>query len=247
MLEFVAGGGCLYASGSTARTGLAHALGITYRGETRERVTYFTPTPQGASLMPEVNPEYPLTINDAQMMLETADPGGVLATLALPFTDPADNSRFASIHSNPPGVGTSQPAIIRLRHGKGTVLWVAAALERAEQPLHRSIFARMVRSLAPGPFSFEVDAPAAVEVTLFHQPDKRRFIVNLVNEQEEAPPIPVSGVRVRVRTEGRGACKATLLPEETPLASRQRDGFTEIEIPPIGIYRMVALVYGKGS
>ena len=47
----------------------------------------------------------------------------------------------------------------------------------------------------PGPFSFEVDAPAAVEVTLFHQPDKRRFIVNLVNEQEEAPPIPVSRAR----------------------------------------------------
>jgi hypothetical protein len=86
-----------------------------------------------------------------------------------------------------------------------------------------------------------------VEVTLFHQPDKSRFIVNLVNEQEEAPPIPVSGVRVRVRTAGRGACRAMLLPEETPLVTRQRDGFTEIDIPPIGVYRMVALAYGKGS
>lgn len=241
--RFLADGGGIYASGYTARTELARVLGIVCGGETREAITYLAPTSRGVDLLPGVSAAYPLTLNCRQMLLETRDPDAVLATTTLPYTDPADLSRFASIHSNPPGVPTDHPALLRLRHGKGTALWAAGAIECGDPPRHRSIFVGMVRSLAGRSFSFEADAPAAVEITLFHQPDRKRFILNLVNEQEEAPPIPVSGARVRVRTEGRGKCRAVLLPDETPLASRQIEGCTEIDIPTLEIFRMVALNY----
>jgi hypothetical protein len=46
---------------------------------------------------------------------------------------------------------------------------------------------------------FELDAPASVEASLFDQPERSRYILSLVNFQEELPNISISDIRIRLR------------------------------------------------
>jgi hypothetical protein len=242
--RFVADGGSLYASGSASPTLLNGVFGISLEGETPERVTYIAPTPKGRALvMTDVDPNYPLTVFQPQAKARASNRDEVLATLTLPYTDPADVTKLASIHSDPPGVTTDYAAVIYRPHGKGRVMWVSAPLETAEPAPHRKVFAQMVRELASRPFSFEAEAPAAVEVTVFNQPDKKRYLINLVNAQEQLPPIPVFDAVVRVRTQDRKVVRAALLPDEEPLPFTAKGEYAEIVVPRLDIFSMLMLVY----
>ena len=258
--RFVEHGGALYASGQTDLTHLGDLFGIKTEGLTAETVTYIAPTPQGKGLLPDVDPAYPLSIIGPTTSLDGSEPGGgvgsgrqvkaraanaadVMATLTLPYTDPADTRKMASIHSNPPGIPTDLASVVYRRYGKGRVLWVAAPIETAEQEPHKSVFAHIVRTLVDGPLSFEVDASLAVEMTLFHQPDKKRYLISLINEQELLPPVPVIKAVVRVRLDGRKAKQALLLPDEAPLPAAMKGGYAEIVVPDLRIFQMLALDY----
>jgi len=109
-----------------------------------------------------------------------------------------------------------------------------------QQP-HKDAFANMIRSLASRPFSFEADAPAAVEVTVFHQPDRKRYLVNVVNEQALLPPIPVFNIPVRVRMGGKRATRAALLPVESPLPFTVKGDYAEVVVPELAIFAMLLL------
>jgi hypothetical protein len=242
--RFVADGGGLYASGGASPALLGDVFGISLEGETKERVTYIAPTPKGRTLvMTGVDPSYPLALFQPQARARASNRDEVLATLTLPYTDPADGAKMASIHSDPPGVSTDYAAVVYRPYGKGRLMWVSAPLESTEPGPHRRVFAQMVRELASRPFSLEADAPGSVEVTLFHQPDKKRFIVNVVNEQEQLPPIPVSGVTVRVRTNERKAVRVALLPDEEPLPFATKGEYVEVTVPELNVFHMLMVVY----
>jgi hypothetical protein len=242
--RFVADGGSLYASGSASAALLDDVFGVSLEGETQERVTYIAPTPKGRALvMSDVDPNYPLAVFQPQAKARASDRDEVLATLTLPYTDPADGTKLASIHSDPPGIATDYAAAVQRSYGKGKVIWVSVPLETAEPAPHRKVFAQMVRELAGRPFSLEADAPGAVEVTLFHQPDKRRFLVSLVNTQEQLPPIPVFDAVVRVRTDGKKPVGAALLPDEKPLPFATKGDYAEIVVPRLDIFCMLMLAY----
>lgn len=241
--RFVAEGGSLYASGHTSSPLLSDLLGVSVEGETKETVTYMTPTERGRDIMAGVEPDHPLSIFGPQMKATALGGSDVIATLTLPYTDPADGTKLASIHSNPPGIATDYAAIVHRSYGKGKVMWVSAPLEAADQEPHRRVFARMIAALAPGPFSFEAEAPAPVEVIVFDQPGKKRYLISLINEQEQLPPIPVFDAVVRVRTEGKKPVTAALLPDERPLPFAKKGGYTEIVVPRLDIFCMLMLAY----
>jgi len=242
--RFVADGGSLYASGSAPPALLDHVFGISVEGETMERVTYMAPTAKGRTLvMPDVDPNYPLALFQPQAKARASNRDEVLATLTLPYTDPADGTKLASIHSDPPGVSTDYAAVIYRPYGKGRVMWVSAPLETAEPGPHRRVFAQMVRQLAGRPLSFEADAPGAVEVTLFHQPDKKRFLVSVVNEQEQLPPIPVVNATVRVRMNDKKAVRVALLPDEKSLPFAAKGEYVEVAVPELNIFHMLMVAY----
>jgi hypothetical protein len=241
--EFVAEGGSLYASGLSSPPLRLDVFGIAPEGETKEAVTYMTPNSRGRDLFPGVEGDYPLSISERQTKARAVEPGDVVATLTLPYTEPSDAAKFASIHSNPPGTATDYAAAVLRTYGKGKVLWLSAPVEAADQPLHRQVFARMVRSLARAPFSFEAEASAAVEVTLFRQPDRKRYLVNLVNVQDQLPPIPVPGITVRVRTGRATAVGAVLLPGQEPLPFASSGDYTEVTIPELRTFCMAAIDY----
>jgi Hypothetical glycosyl hydrolase 6/Beta-galactosidase trimerisation domain len=242
--RFVASGGSLYVSGGACAGVLGELLGITVEGETAEWMTYMTPTAKGRTLvMPDVDPDYPLALFQRQAKARASSGEEVLATLTLPYTDPGDGEKMASIHSDPPGVSTDYAAVVYRPYGKGRVMWVSASLETAEPALHRGVFAQMVRQLASQPFSFEAEAPRAVEVTLFHQAERKRYLVNVVNAQEQLPPIPVFNARVRVRVGDKKVASVALLQEEKPLSFTVKGEYVEVVVPELDIFQMMMVEY----
>jgi Hypothetical glycosyl hydrolase 6 len=256
--RFVESGGGLYASGRTDLTHLGEVFGITTEGETSETVTYITPTARGRELLQGVDPGYPLSVSGAsaslggsslagavgsgrQVKARAANEDEVMATLTLPYTDPSDTRKLASIHSNPPGVATDFASVVYRRFGEGRVVWVAAPLEAAVQQPHKEAFAQIMRALAASPFSFEADAPPAVEVTLFHQPGQKRYVVSVVNEQELLPPVRACDVRVRVRLDGKRVTRAALLPADSGLSFTMKGDYVEVPLPELDVFQMISL------
>ncbi len=249
--EYVRAGGNLYASRYTSLTTkdgrrqpdflLADVLGVAYQGETAQAFTYIAPTPGADPVFGDYASAFPLGL-DAPQVLVKAQPGAqVLGETVLPYTDPADPQRFASIHNNPPGIRTGHPAVVLNAFGQGKALYVSGDLESADPA--RAVFINLLQLLAR-PFSFQAAAPKAVEVTLFHQAERRRFIITLLNFQKELPNIPVEGARVRVRLDSKIPRRLTLLPAGQPLPYEVRDGYVEFVAPRVETFLMLALAYG---
>jgi len=131
-------------------------------------------------------------------------------------------------------------ADLRNRFGQGQVIYTAVDLENSR--IYSSIFINLIRLLSNA-FSFEADAPNPVEITVFHQEDRRCFIVNLNNFQKELPNIPVQGIRVRVRLDGRTVKRLVSLPEEKELAYCKKGNFVEFCAPQLETFLMFALDY----
>ncbi len=246
IIEYLKAGGRVYASKFSARSKLAGVLGISGLEETKEKVTYVAPTPLGAGRLPGITSGHPLSVSDAQLKASLSDKEGILATIVLPYSDPADSSRFASIHSNPPGVATEYPAILRRELGEGVIIWSAASIEEraAQSAMHASVFSRLVESLAAEPFLFQLRGPACIEVVEFRQPREKRYLVNIVNFQSEtgAPNIPVTDLVLKVRLKDKPK-KVMLLPDRTPLAFNWDGCYATIEVPKVETFRMMAVDY----
>ncbi|MDF2921324.1 MAG: hypothetical protein K0R57_238 [Paenibacillaceae bacterium] len=196
LVDYVSNGGSLYVSGTTDYRLAGRLLGLAYNGYTAEANTYLAPTGLGETCFgDEYSRKYPLNYAGPQMMVENPQGHPVLATITLPYTNPADTAKFASIHSNPPGIATEYPAIISGRYGSGKVLWLAAGIEANQQISCRGITARLIKSLAQ-PERLVSNAPGHIEMTLFRDEAKRRYLLHLVNVTEEpgshlAPPFEV--------------------------------------------------------
>jgi hypothetical protein len=241
--EYVRQGGSLYVSGSRAGRLLSEMLGITFQGETEELLSYIAPTEIGSEMLPGIEKDYPLTVFGRQALVKGASPAEVLATITLPYTDPYDTTHFVSIHSDPPGKPTTYPAVILRTYGKGRLIWVAHPIEKAEQPPHRRCFQTIIRNLSVGEFTFEVDAPPAVEVTAFHQPRKKRYILHFLNMQEELPAVSAVGIKARLKMKGKKCTRAVVLPDDKSIPHRMKGDSVEVDVPAVDIYRMIAIEY----
>jgi hypothetical protein len=67
--------------------------------------------------------------------------------------------------------------------------------------------------------------------------------VNVVNEQELLPPVPVSNVAVRVKMIDKRATRAALLPAESPLPFDVKGDYVEVVVPELSIFQMLLLEY----
>ena len=65
--------------------------------------------------------------------------------------------------------------------------------------MNARLVAALLKRALPGPYQFEVDTHPSVEMTLFHQEDKKRLLAGLLTMQQQLPPFPVAAtVRVQV-------------------------------------------------
>ena len=233
LVDYVAAGGSLYLSGTTDQRLVERLLGLTRIGITRETDTYLAPTMAGASVFgDEFNAKYPVSFPGKQVLVDNPLGHAILATVVLPYTDPADRSIFASIHANPPGLPTDYPAAVIGEYGKGKVLWLSCALESCQQAPIRDMMTRLVQLLAV-PGIIASDAPACVELTLFR--DSSHYVLHAVNVQNQDHALPVGPFMVTLKLpETITAVKRA--PEQADVAAKIEANHVSLIIPALDLF-----------
>jgi hypothetical protein len=131
--------------------------------------------------------------------------------------------------------------VLMNRFGQGTVIYSAGVIESWEHDSQRQVLFNLVRLLAQRPFVVRTEAPKSVEVTLFAQEERRRYVLNVLNYQQELPNIPVHGLKIAIRMDGRRPKGAVMLPEGTSLGFRQQGDSVEIELPILQDFSMIGI------
>lgn len=250
--EYVRAGGCLYASKHTSLITaeghrqdnflLSELFGVSYEGETEEIVTYVAPENEAAGLFGEFTYSYPVTLQDTQLKVSLNSGAKVLATVTLPFSDPRE-TRYASILTDPPGIPTGYPSIVLNEYGKGKVLYSAGVIESWGYESQKLVLGNLLKLILPRPCHYETDAPKPVEITMFRQEDNKRFIINAINYQRELPNIPVSGIRLRVRLDGKKPGRLAVLPEGKELDYSICNDGVAFTLPVLDTFMMLELGY----
>ena len=243
--DWVRRGGTLYASGVTSLVDtrgrlqpdlmLGDVFGVSVSGDAcaqgadwlRPQVHYIAPTPAGQPLFGEYTAQFPAFSTGYRIPVKAVPGAQVLATTTLPWPT-SDPLRFSSIHSNPPWEATAWPEVVLHRFGQGQAIYCSSVLETA--PGLGDTFVKLLHALYDG-YRFEADAPASVEVTLFHQPDRGRYVLSLVNFQKDMPNIPVDGIRVRLRLGNVPVARVVQLPEGREIQHHVAQGVVTIAVP----------------
>jgi hypothetical protein len=200
---------------------------------------YIAPRDEGASLLTEFSAAYPAFARTTGQSV-TVRPGAqvtVLATTTLVWPA-SDATKFSSIHSNPPWQPTDGPEVVQNRFGNGQAIYCASPLETVDSL--GAAFVRLVRRLGD-PFTFEADAPAPVELTLFHQPDRHRYRLTLINFQKDLPNIPVLDIAVRLRLPEK-VVRVVQLPGDRPLAHTVDGSAIRFVVPRLETLVMFAII-----
>ncbi len=227
--HYVSSGGVLFAAGEIAtmnrygrpRTDgrMASLLGVSLEGYTDEQFTYIRPADGNEDLFIPYSATNPVGINGQQLCLKVHDTASTLGYLTLPFNDPSDRSLYSSIHSNPPGRDTNNPAVVLNEYGEGRVIYCSALPDLS----YDSDVVLALLEYAKAPRSSVVtDAPGCVEVTVFDDAVLNRSIVHTVNFQSQLPPVPVHNAQFELRIPWDGEPRArNLLTGMTVPVSRE--------------------------
>jgi hypothetical protein len=253
--KFVASGGVLYASGpasvdhllkSPPRFLLEDVLGVRFKGMENRSIFYLTP--QDRELKRAVWPQDHVSHSGTMFTAEALPGAEVLARLTMPFVDPGlgrnIGSRFAAIHSNPPALKPGElPAIVQHRFGKGRAIWVACGVEGSSQWVDQQLVRALLRRILTGPCRFEVETHPAVEMTLFHQADKRRLLAGLLNLQQQLPQVPVPATVRVLPPEGRRIRRVLRLPNRDSVAFSMAGPYVQFHAEPFDTLAMFAVDY----
>ena len=195
LFRYAEGGGTLVITGGE-EPALLHRFGIEVLGMTEHTRAYLAPLPEDPDLFGWFTAGYPMPFSYRLPRVQ-ADGAQILASITLPYTLPTEQ-RFASIHSNPPGVPTEDPALLTVSCGSGRVVWCAASPEADTRPAYREFFLRLVSRLLPEDArSLQSDAPRQVELVTFRtKTGFRTSAVDLLCTDEKLPVRPFS-VRLR--------------------------------------------------
>ncbi len=167
----------------------------------------------------------------------------ILARITLPYTNPKDNNKFSSAISNPPGIDTETPALVLNKCGKGKVIYSAGKIEAMKHEAHRKVFINIIKQLFSRKPWFESNAYKPVEITLFNQEERKRFIISVLNYQKDLPNIPVAGMKIRINMQNRKPLRLFKLPEEKSMEFVSGENWIEFELPVLETFLMFLLEY----
>ncbi len=195
--EFVRGGGTLLATGPTSlydplgessgNFQLADVFGVDYSGKDSDRVNYLS---TGGELLSGY----------AVSPLVVARPGvEVRGTVVLPDFPAGDPDRYASIHSDPPGVWTDYAGLTVNRYGKGKCVYLYSGLLAERNHSQQSFGRKLIAGFAPEFVAASRNLPSSTEVTLLKSEDNQTLLLGIVNYQEELPNIPLIDLEISVR------------------------------------------------
>lgn len=180
LLNYVKNGGSLYLSGKSNSTLMKEFFGAKFLGFTKESKTYIEPLNEAVCWLNEFNKNSPMPINYALPIFDIKNKEYECGKIVLPYTDPADSTKYASIHSNPPGIYTDYPAIMVREYGKGKVVWGAGAIEQDERTCFRKAFMNVLDYLI-GKENYSIKAKLSKSVELISYKTENGFIFNFID------------------------------------------------------------------
>jgi len=120
---------------------------------------------------------------------------------------------------------------------------VAAPIESSSEAVNARLVAALLKRALPGPYQFEVETHPSVEMTLFHQEEKKRLLAALLTMQEQLPPIPVTAtVRVQAPS-GKKVTAVLQLPERKPLKFKTAGAYVQFDLEPFDSLSMALIEY----
>lgn len=250
--NYVAAGGCLWGSKFTSlidENGIRHenlrlgdVFGVRLENETTETTTYVAPTDAGEPLFGPFTDKFPATLWGTQARVSPENGVEVLATLTLPYTQPGDK-HYASVITEPPGIATTHPAVCVNSYGKGRALYTAGVVESWTHETLRDILVALLRYLDPLPPAFSSTAPRPVELTLFDQPERQRYVLNMTNFPAEFPVLPIHGIEISIRLVDREPVSLQVLPEGVELEYQRTEEGIVFRVEKLEQFLMIALWY----
>lgn len=258
---YVKAGGGLYASkrstlydklgGVRADFGLADVFGVSYKGMTKESVTYAAPAKQFDSWFKHHSTAHPVMLSSDQAIVEAHGEQTLewIASQVLPIVDPGNKALFASAISNPPRYAASEdddsgttPAIVMHKFGSGTSIYSAGPLENMTSDDHRDLFIHIIRALAGNKLQTGSDSPKCVEAVWFHHEAARCYSLRVLNFQDQLPNIPVRDINFHIHMQD--VPKAVYqVPQKTPIPYLIREGTVSFQLPMLETFAMIILEY----
>jgi hypothetical protein len=89
----------------------------------------------------------------------------------------------------------------------------------------------------------QTNAPKPVEIIVYHQPEKKRFVIHHLNFQAEMPNIPVHDITVHIRLDDSAPAKLKSVPDGRDVAFEINNGFIEYCLARIETFCMLCLEY----
>ncbi len=253
--SFVEQGGVLYASGVSSvdrfapggpKFLLEEVLGVRYKGKLGTKATYLTAQDDGMKKV--IWPQNEMIFRGKMVQVEALGGTEVLATVTLPWVDPETihviGSHFAQIISDPPAEEPGKdPGVVIHEFGRGKAIWVAAPMEGGGNDVNARLLVWLLKRELPAPYHFEAETHPAVEMTLFHQPEKNRLLAGLINMQRDLPPVPV-GATVRVHVpEGRRATGVVRIPDNKKIPFEKAGQYVQFRLEPFPLVVMALIEY----
>ena len=197
ILDYVKNGGKLYFSGAEHKGLLKEFFNAECKGYTEERVVYIAPNKAVESAFDYYNDVYPIRFGWFAPIVEGIADEYVIAHITLPYTKYHAETRFASIHSDPPGVPTDMPAMAVREFGKGKVLFSALPIECYDFYDYRNVMVNLLDTCLGFERTVVSDAPEDVELVTFRA--EREMLVSAVlhNHRYKARKVEDFSITVR--------------------------------------------------
>jgi len=235
LIDYVKNGGNLYFSGAGCDKLLNVLLGARYTGRmTKENFTYISPADTAGALFGEFNRGYPMPFTYAMPIIDAPEEH-VLATVTLPYTARSEQ-KYASIHSDPPGIETGRPALIIKKFGRGNVVWCAAPAESDTRVHYKRFIMELLRMFVPPEdLTFTSNAPKNIETVVFET--ENGYLMSAVDLLYDEQRLPARPFTATLKTK-RPAESVALLPEKTPVEFTYADGRVTFDVDGLTMFAM---------
>lgn len=235
---YVQNGGSLYFSGAEEPKLLKLFLDAERTGKTETANTYIAPQKEYEAVFENFNEKYPLAFENPMPIVKTNACDDVMATIELPYVHKKDKEAFASIHSNPPGVLTDYPAVIRKDFGKGKVLWSAAAIESEKILCYQEIFMNFMELLGVREFSIKTNASRNTEIVMFRAEDQILLSAVYLSEDEKTELQRPFQISVKCQEPK----KIFLVRDHLPIDFTYEDGYVTFTTKELNVFDMYQLL-----
>jgi hypothetical protein len=258
--EYVRSGGQLYASGRTSLLEtdgtvhddfmLADVFGAHYEATEQGEQIFLLPTTDEAVAAIAPQKHLGWSVDEALGPPRlAADPDGtVLAALTLPYAYPergtASNQSWSSVYATPPWTEKNNPLIVETANGDGRTVYSALPLERSELDAGQALFISLVRRLLGDEASLTSEAHPCVWLEIFHQHDRARYLVNILNFPDDLRPIPTDVAFSLTVPNGVDVTRVVRALDGKPIAFETKGRSVEIKTH-VEVYEAVTVEYRR--